>query len=502
MKTASSPRRVAIIGAGFSGVGMAIALRRAGITDITLFERATTIGGVWAHNTYPGAACDVPSYVYSFSFAQRRDWSRPCSPQAEVQGYLHEVAAAHGVLDDVVFGTEITRAEWDAGACTWTLSTREGTALEVDILIPACGQLTRPQTPDIPGVERFAGPTFHSAEWDHDEPLAGRRVAVIGTGASAIQFIPPLAEEAAHLDVYQRSAPYLLPRGNAPYPRPVRSLIEHVPGLQLVRREGGRVLLETLIAGMTVLPPLRWCVERFSLAFMAHQTPDRDLRAEVRPDYPLGCKRMLFSSHYLPALGRPNVDLVVDAIDHVTEDGVVTADGRLRPADVIVWGTGFETRFVAPMRIHGRDAQELTDVWGDAPQAHHGITVAGFPNMFLLYGPNTNLGVGSVVEMIEAQTGYVVDALRRLDSEGADSIEVDAAAQIRSNDRLQGRLQGSIWTRCSSWYRAADGRVTTNWPGFMREYARLVRRIRVDEYAFATRDRQPAEAEGAAPAYS
>jgi cation diffusion facilitator CzcD-associated flavoprotein CzcO len=477
-------RRVAIVGAGFSGIGTAIALRRAGHQEITLFERGDDVGGVWARNTYPGAACDVPSYVYSFSFAQRRDWSRPCSPQAEVHRYLQGVARDHGILDDVRLNTEIVDARWDAPACTWTLTAADGATFEADVLVPACGQLTRPMTPAVAGADRFSGPIFHSAEWDHDVDLTDRRVAVIGTGASAVQFVPPVAEQAAHVDVYQRSAPYMLPRANAPYPRAVREAIERIPGAQTVRREGGRLLLEGLIAGFTVLPPARAGLEGFSRAFMRLQTPDADLRAKTTPDYPLGCKRMLFSSHYLPALGRDDVDLVVEEIDHLTEDGIVTADGRERKADVVVWGTGFHTRFVAPMRIHGLGGRELTELWGDAPRAHHGITVASFPNLFLLYGPNTNLGVGSIVEMIEAQAGYVVDALARLDAAGADAMDVDPTVMAVSDARVQERLQGSIWTRCNSWYRTEGGRVTTNWPGFMREYAARVRRARSSEYAF------------------
>jgi cation diffusion facilitator CzcD-associated flavoprotein CzcO len=476
---APRPRRVAIIGAGFSGIGMAVALRRAGYDDVELFERGDDVGGVWAHNTYPGAACDVPSYVYSFSFAQRRDWSRPCSPQDEIHAYLREVADEHGITERVRLGTEITDAEWDEAECTWTLTAADGRTFAADVLVPACGQLSRPQVPDLPGRERFAGPAFHSAAWDHDVDLAGRRVAVIGTGASAVQFVPRLAGEVAQLDVYQRSAPYLLPRVNAPYSPLFHAAVARVPGAQTVRREGGRVLLEAFIAVFTVVPPGRAALQRFSLGFMRRQTPD--------PDYPLGCKRMLFSSHYLPALGREDVDLITDEIVGLTEGGVVTADGRERPADAIVWGTGFDTRFVAPMRIRGRGGRELTELWGDAPRAHLGITVAGFPNLFLLYGPNTNLGVGSIVEMIEAQTGYVVDALSRLDREDADAMDVDPTVMAVSDARTQERLQGSIWTRCNSWYRTEGGRVSTNWPGFMREYAAAVRRVRPSEYAFLRR---------------
>ena len=483
-----TPRRIAIIGAGFSGIAAAIALRQAGYDEQVVFERADAVGGVWAHNTYPGAACDVPSYVYSYSYAQRRDWSRPCSPQAEIQAYLRDVARDHGVLDDLRLGTEVREARWDEGEATWTLTLSSGEQHVADVLVPACGQLTRPAIPAVPGRERFAGPAFHSAAWDHELDLTGKRIAVVGTGASAIQFVPELAEVAAHVDVYQRSAPYLLPRANAPYPALVGTAVRRVPGVQRARREGGRLLLEGLIAGFTVLPPLRMALEQASLGFMALQTPDRELRDKSRPDYPLGCKRMLFSSRWLPALGRDHVELVTDEIDHVTEDGVVTADGVRRPADVLVWGTGFETRFVAPMRIVGRGGRELTEQWGDAPRAHHGITVPGYPNLFLLYGPNTNLGVGSIVEMLEAQAGYVADAVRTLDARDAVAMDVDPAVAATSDAALQARLGGSIWTRCESWYRSQDGRVTTNWPGFMREYARRVRQVDADEFSFVARD--------------
>ncbi|CAB4908676.1 unannotated protein [freshwater metagenome] len=478
---------MAVVGTGFGGIGAAVALRRAGHDRIALFERGDDVGGVWARNTYPGAACDVPSYVYSFSFAQRRDWSRPCSPRAEIHDYLWRVAHDHGVLDDVHLRTEIVEATWDEPTCEWTLRAADGRTFVADVLVPACGQLTRPAVPDLPGIERFAGPVFHSAEWDHDIDLTGRRVAVVGTGASAVQFVPPVAEAAAHVDVYQRSAPWLLPRSNAPYPRVVREIVERVPGVQVARREGGRLLLEGLIAGLTVAPPARAALEGVSRAFMRLQVPDPELRERTRPDHPLGCKRVLFSSAYLPALGRDDVELVADGIDHVTEHGIVTADGRERPADVLVWGTGFETRFVAPMRIRGRGGRELSEVWGDAPRAHHGITVASFPNMFLLGGPNTNLGVGSVVEMLEAQAGHLVDALARLDAAGADAMDVEPTVMAVSDARVQERLHGSIWTRCDSWYRVEGGRVTANWPGFMREYAARVRRVRPSEYAFWSR---------------
>jgi cation diffusion facilitator CzcD-associated flavoprotein CzcO len=475
--------RAAIVGGGFSGIAMAIALRREGIEDFTVLERAGDLGGVWRENTYPGAACDVPSYLYSFSYEQRRDWTQPCSPQAEILDYLHEVAAKHGVLDRIRTGTEVARADWDDATARWTLRTAAGEAIEADALVLACGQLSRPRWPALEGMDEFEGHSFHSAEWDHGYDVAGRRVAVIGTGASAIQFVPELAERAAHVDVYQRSAPYLLPRRNPRYPEPVRTLIRRVPGLQAARRWGLLLFMETFVAGLTKLPPLGWLLRAWSTGFMRMQLRDPELRRRAWPDHPFGCKRILFSSRYLPALQRPNVELVSDEIERVGRHGVVTAGGRERPADLIVYGTGFRTSdFVAPMQVTGAGGRELQQAWAHGPEAHLGITVSGFPNMFMLYGPNTNLGVGSIIVMIEAQVGYVVDALRRARRAGA-ALDVRPEVQAASDGALQDRLAGSVWASCRNWYRQeGSGRVVNNWPGFMYEYVRATRELRPAEY--------------------
>jgi cation diffusion facilitator CzcD-associated flavoprotein CzcO len=476
--------RVAVVGAGFSGIGMAIALRRAGHADVTVFERSGDIGGVWHDNTYPGAACDVPSYLYSFTADQRRDWTRPCSPQPEIHAYLRDVAQRRGVAGSVRLNCEIARADFDEDALAWTLTTAGGERIEADALVLACGQLSRPRMPAIPGMEDFAGPSFHSARWNHDVPLAGRRIAVVGTGASAVQFVPEIAKEAARVDVYQRTPPWILPRRNNAYAPWAHAAIRRIPGMQKVRRAAMLAFMESGIASQTRVRPLALSLRAWSGWHMRRQVKDPELRRRLTPDYPIGCKRVLFTSHYLPALQRANVELVDERIERITEKGVVTAAGRERAVDAIVYGTGFDAHaFVAPMAVTGAGGRTLAAAWEGGAEAHHGITVAGFPNLFLLYGPNTNLGFGSIVVMVEAQIAYVLDALRRLGETGAAALDVRPEAQRASGEGLQRRLRHSVWTSCRSWYREdGDGRVVNNWPGQMAEYVRLTRRIDPEEY--------------------
>jgi cation diffusion facilitator CzcD-associated flavoprotein CzcO len=470
------------VGAGFSGIAMGMALRRDGIEDFAIFERAQNLGGVWRDNHYPGAACDVPSHMYSYTHEQRRDWSRLCSPQHEILDYLDETAAKHGVRPKIRTGIEIAGARFDPETARWHLRTTEGAEHQAESLVIACGQLSRPSWPAIPSREEFAGHAFHSAEWDHDYDVRGKRVAVVGTGASAVQFVPPVAEQAGHLDVYQRSAPYLLPRANKRYPRWGRWLLRHVPGLQSLRRRGGLLMMESVILGLTALPPLRWLLSAYAQAFMRLQIREPGLRRKLWPDYPLGCKRILFSSHYLPALQRPDVEVVTEGIERITPTGIV-AGGREREVDCIVYGTGFKAdEFVLPMRVVGTDGRELQETWSHGAEAHLGIAVAGFPGMYLLYGPNTNLGVGSIIEMIEAQVRYVAGALRASRAAGT-ALDLRPEVQAWSGERVQARLRDSIWTACDSWYRQdGRGRVVSNWPGFMTEYRRLTREFDAREY--------------------
>jgi cation diffusion facilitator CzcD-associated flavoprotein CzcO len=476
--------RVAIVGAGVSGIGMAIALRDTGRHDVQVFEKSSEIGGVWHHNTYPGAACDVPSYLYSFTADQRSDWTRPCSPQPEILDYLHQTARRGGVDALVRTGTEITRADFDAATLTWTLRTGAGERIEADAVILACGQLSRPRLPSIAGMETFAGPSFHSAEWDHAVDLAGRRVAVVGTGASAVQFVPELARTAARVDVYQRTPPWILPRRNRAYAPWAHAIIGRVPGMQKVRRAGMLAFMESGIASQTRVRALGLSLRAWATWHLRRQVPDPELRRRLRPDYPIGCKRVLFTSHYLPALQQPNVELVSTPIARITPRGVVDSAGREREVDAIVYGTGFDAHaFVAPMDVAGAGGRTLTEAWRGGAQAHLGVTVAGFPNLFLLYGPNTNLGFGSIIVMVEAQIAYVLDALARLEATGARALDVRPEVQTASGEELQRRLRASVWTSCRSWYREeGDGRVVNNWPGRMAEYVRATRSVDPAEY--------------------
>ncbi len=477
--------RVAIVGAGFSGIGMGAALERTG-DEYVIYERSDDVGGVWQHNTYPGAACDVPSYVYSYSWAQRRDWTRPCSPQPEIQQYLRSVAADTGVLAHARFGAEVSEARWDPTTLRWRLriERRSGSDWdEADVLVLGCGQLSGPALPSIPGSERFTGRAFHSARWDHSDDLRGSRVAVIGTGASAIQLIPAIVGQVGQLDVYQRTAPYLLPRRNDPYPAPVRALLGAVPGLQRLRRYGMCGVMEWITLGFIRSSIANALMRAWSLSFMRTQLRgDRTLRRQVWPDHPFGCKRILFSSDYLPALRRPNVRLITEPVQRISEHGVVTAGGGEREVDTIIYATGFRSQdFVAPLRVVGADGIELQQRWRGGARAHRGISVAGYPNMFLLYGPNTNLGAGSIITMLEAQIRYVSTALALIGPHRA--LDVRADVEHRSTDQLQDRLRGTVWTGCNSWYRSdRDGRIVNNWPGFVAEYVRETRRCDAVDY--------------------
>lgn len=474
--------RVAIVGAGFGGIAMAIALKREGI-DFEIYERAEGIGGVWLQNTYPGAACDIPSYLYSLSYAQRRDWSRPCSPQAEILDYLRDLARSEGVDQRVRTLTPIASARYDDDMLRWSLTSADGEEFSADALVLACGQLSRPAWPRIEGMEDFAGHTFHSAHWDHEYDVRGKRIAVIGTGASAIQFVPPLAEQAAHVDVYQRTAPWMLPRRNKPYGPAMTKAIAHVPGLQHARRYGIWAFGELLAHGFSTNEPLRRSFQAFSGAFRWSQVRDRELRRKLEPDYPFGCKRILFSSDYLKALQRPDVELLTDPIERIAPGGPVVG-GVEREVDCLIYGTGFKTGdFVVPMQVAGAGGRDLHAAWEGGARAHLGIAVAGFPNMFMLYGPNTNLGSGSIVAMLEAQVGYVMQALRALRRTGAGAIEVRPEVQSAFDEGVQARLADHVWSACDNWYRVdGTGRNTSNWPGYVFEYVRATRRLRPSEY--------------------
>jgi cation diffusion facilitator CzcD-associated flavoprotein CzcO len=474
---------VVIIGAGFGGIGAAIELRRHGLDDVVILERAPRLGGTWLYNTYPDCTCDVPSHLYSFSFAQRRDWSRLCSPQPEILEYLEGVARDHGVDRLVVPDTDVKSCAWDEQARRWTVTSADGRSWEADAVIVATGQLHQPTMPSLDGQDDFAGHSFHSSRWDHDYDLRGKRVAVIGTGASAIQFVPSVAEQAARLHVFQRTGNWFMARTNRAYPDSVRTLFDRVPGLQALRRRFVYLYTESLT--LMIRHPRTWgrIGWLLSSAFMRSQLPDPVVRRKVWPDYTFGCKRILFSSAFLPALQRPNVEVVTDRIIALTRDGVRTADDAEREVDCIIYATGFRTtEFMFPMEITGSGGRALREQWADGPHAHLGMAVPGFPSLFVMYGPNTNTSGGSIIVYLEAQARYIRQALERVRDRGAAAIEVRADVEAASDRELQSRFAGTAWLDCNSWYRDRAGRIVTNWPGYMREYEQRVRVLDPADY--------------------
>ena len=465
--------RVAIIGSGFSGLCLAIRLKQAGIDTFTIFEKGVRLGGTWRDNTYPGAACDVPSFAYCFSFAQKTDWSRKWSPQAEILAYIDECARRFGVLPHVRFGTEIASARFDAATAAWTLRTTAGEEITADVLVSAVGQLNRPSIPDLPGLDAFRGEKFHSARWNHAYDLAGKDVAVVGNAASAIQFIPQIAPRVRRLYVLQRSPNWMVPRNDRAYTEREKVRFRRRPWLARFYRSWLWFRLETAF-----FPVIRRnnfmsrAVERHARQYMEEHVTDPALRAVLVPDYPPGGKRLLISDDYYQTLGRPNVELVTAGIDRFTEDAIVVRDGRRLPVDCVILATGFEsTAFLAPMRIEGRDGRSLHDEWQRGARAYLGLSVAGFPNLFMMYGPNTNLGHNSIIFMIECQAQYIMDCLAQMRARDAAWIDLRPEVMEAYNAELERKLAGTVWAATGkSWYKTADGTITNNWPGTTVRY--------------------------------
>jgi cation diffusion facilitator CzcD-associated flavoprotein CzcO len=482
----STPRvpRVIVIGAGFGGLSVAADLLRRGHTDVTVLEKAGDVGGVWRENDYPGAACDVPSSLYSWSWAPNPAWPRRYSEQADILDYIRREADRHGLRALVRTGVTVRHAEWDEAQTLWRVTTADGEVHEAEVLVPALGQLSEPVVPKLPGLEDFAGPAFHSAEWDHDVDLTGKRVAVIGTGASAIQFVPSIVDRVGSMTVFQRSAPYVLPKPDIAYSAVRRRAYARVPATQQFGRQLTRWVSErfneALDAGGNRMTRTQVRIWR---AFLRKQVPDAALRDKLRPDYPIGCKRILFSNNWYPALAREHVDVVTEAVSGLTEHGVVTNAGTVVPADVVIFGTGFAaTEFLRSIEVTGRDGVSLHDVWADGAFAHLGITVHGFPNLFLVYGPNTNLGGSSIIQMLEAQAGWIGQAVDLLASGQAAALDVRAEVGKAYDAEIQERLSSTVWHGCGSWYADARGRVTTNWPGTVQEYEDRCATLDVEDF--------------------
>jgi cyclohexanone monooxygenase len=485
--TAEAPQQVKhlVVGAGFAGLCAAIRLQEDGETDFVVIDKGAEVGGTWRDNTYPGAACDVPSQLYSFSFAPNPDWSMSYSPQPEIQAYLRRTAERSGTLDRFRFNTTVDAARWDAASQRWHVRTSGGDYTSSTLIVGA-GGLSEPRLPDIDGIDGFEGELFHSARWNHDVDLAGKRVAVIGTGASAIQIVPEVRRTAGHLDVYQRTAPYVLPRNDRAYGRLERLALRHVPGLRKLYRTAIYWSREGMVPGFTLDPKLAWPVKKLAMTNLAKGIADPELRARVTPTFEIGCKRILISNTYYPAIASDNVELVTNPIASVTSDAIVTADGVERPVDVLVVATGFyATELPIAERITGRTGRTLADTWCEhGMSAYKGTTVPGFPNLFFLFGPNTGLGHSSVVFMIEAQMDYVRDAIKTMNLHRYASIEPRQDATRAWNDALQRRLKRTVWNTggCSSWYLDERGRNTTLWPRTTAAFRSLLSSFDVAAY--------------------
>jgi len=485
MTGVTGTRAVVIIGSGFGGIGMGIALRKAGIDDFVILEKAADLGGTWRDNQYPGCACDIPSPLYSFSYELNPSWTRLFAPQPEIWQYLRACAASYQIGPHIRYGCEVEGMDWDQASRTWTVHTAGGDDYTAHAVVSAAGVLHIPKLPDIPGADSFAGPRFHSSHWDHSVDLAGQRVAVIGTGASAVQFIPRIAPSAAQLRVFQRTPPWIQPRADFEISPRLRRALATVPGSARGLRDFIYWLLELRALGFTVDPRLMAPLQAMARRHLARQVRDPALRAALTPDYTLGCKRMLFSSDYYPALQLPQVALETSPITAITPAGI-RCGSSMYAADVLIYATGFRvTDAAVELNVTGRDGRKLADAWQDGVEAYRGITVDGFPNFFMLLGPNTTLGHTSVVFMIESQVQHVLSCLRLAGPGGV--VEVREPALRQYNDALQRRLRKAVWTAggCRSWYLDDDGINRAIWPGFSFEYWARTRRARRTAYQVA-----------------
>ncbi|KQW66495.1 hypothetical protein ASE17_05445 [Phenylobacterium sp. Root77] len=480
--------KVAILGAGFAGLCMGLQLKAQGESSFVILEKADRVGGTWRENIYPGAGCDIPSHLYSYSFAPNPDWPEVYSAQPDILAYIEGVVDRHELGDHIRFGAEVTGAVWDEAAGCWTIDLADGSSVTAQAFVTAWGQLNRPKAPPIEGRESFAGRAFHSAQWDASIDLAGKRVAVIGNGASAIQFVPEIAKVAGRLTLFQRSPNWIVPRMNRPYTPEEKAQFRARPELmEKVRSEIFQMAEDRLIAKRNGTAPVEEVP--IPLAHLNAQVADPELRAKLTPDYEVGCKRVLISNDFYPALTRPNVELVTEAITRMTPQGVVDQTGRLHEADVVIYATGFETKsFAGETAIHGVGGVTLAQAWKSGPEAYLGISVSGFPNLFMLYGPNTNLGHNSIIYMIEAQVGYVLQALAQ-----DRPVSVNSDVQAAYNDKIQAELAHTPWAgTCTSWYKTPEGKILNNWPGSAQAYAQAVAGFDAEAYE-VVRTTEPAE---------
>ena len=483
--------RVAIIGSGFAGIGMAIRLKQMGVASLTIYEAAASIGGTWRDNAYPGAACDIPSHLYSFSFAPNPSWSRTFASQREILEYLKGCVRRYGIEPSIRCNARVMQARFDDAARVWRLEIATASDrsewVEADIVIAANGPLSRPALPDIEGLERFRGALFHSARWNHDYPLEGKTVAVIGTGASAVQFIPHVQPRVARLQVFQRTAPWIMPRPDRAIGPIAQRAFRIMPFLQRLERWIIYWRHEARALAFIVNPKWMNAPMRFATRYLERRVKDPALRAKLTPNYLLGCKRVLLSSDYYPAITQSNVEVVTTPIREIVDDAIVTEDGRRHRVDAIICGTGFELADAgAPFPVIGAHGANLDARWlSEGPQAYLGASISGFPNFFMMIGPNTGLAHNSMIYMIESHIAYIASCLRALSLRGARTMQVREHVQRAFNERLENAFRGTVWmSGCRSWYLSKRGRNTALWPGFTFAFRRLTRRVRPDDYRF------------------
>lgn len=477
---------ILIIGTGFGGLGMAIQLKKSGTDSFIMLEKASRVGGTWRDNTYPGAACDVQSHFYSFSFEPKHDWSRKFGLQPEILGYMQHCVDKYGLAEHIRFNKEVATAVFDESTNTWTVTTTDGDSHTADIVVTATGQLNQPAWPGIPGLERFTGKMFHSARWDHSYDLNGKKIAVVGTGASAIQFVPEIVPKVQSLSLFQRSAAWVLPKPDRPFYRWEQTLFRKIPAWDRLYRyliywkNESRALAFTRFNSL--LEVFAWQAKRFARS----EVQDPQKLRHLIPDYKIGCKRILISNDWYPAVDQPHVNLVTRGIEGVVEDGIITSDGALHKVDAIIVGTGFAaSEFLSPMEITGRKGVSLNQAWANGTEAYKGITVSGFPNLFMLYGPNTNLAHNSIVYMLESQVRYVLSCIETLRAQPGIAMDVKPDRLRNFSATIQQKLQHSVWeSGCQSWYLDKHGKNTVNWPGFTFTYRKATRQVDPDDYEF------------------
>ncbi|PTQ89041.1 flavin-containing monooxygenase [Agitococcus lubricus] len=484
MHTIVPDYQVVVIGTGFSGLGMGIALKKAGFNHFTILEKADDVGGTWRDNHYPGCACDVQSHLYSFSFEPNPNWTRMYAPQPEIKAYLQHCARKYGLMPHIQFGQAVKTAVYEEEHKLWRLETASGQTILANVVVSGMGGLSTPAYPSIKGLSKFKGVQFHSQDWQHDYDLTGKRVAVIGTGASAIQFVPQIVPKVAHLDLYQRTPPWIMPKPDRDITRAERTLFKYAPQTQEAMRNAIYLQLESRVLGFVLNPRVMKLPELQARRHIRQAIKDPVLRKKVTPDYAFGCKRVLISNDYLPSLAQKNVDVITHGIKEVRAHSIVGDDGVERPIDAIIFGTGFKAQDPIPRgAIFGKGGVDLLDTWQEGAQAYLGSTMSGFPNLFLLMGPNTGLGHSSMVFMIESQVAYVMDFVKKMQKYGWKEVDVKAESQQSFNTDLQEKLGGAVWsTGCQSWYVNASGKNTTLWPGFTFDFRRKTARFDAQNY--------------------